>query len=74
MDELVIQSKFLRNMIGNFIRRFLVRKYKCVANVDINTLKVLLDNGNADIHLDLNISCGRGDLEKFIEILGRKGE
>ena len=66
MDEMKIQTKFLRRLIAKVIKRELKKKLGYDVQIDINTLTATVIDQKAHIHLDIDGEISTGDLEKLI--------
>lgn len=67
MDELRIKSKFLKGIIENYICKFVKKKTGIDANLHINDVDVVNNNGEISFSVSINGFCSEKELTKLIK-------
>lgn len=66
MDEMKINSAFMKNVIGKFAKTLLKKKLDCEADIQLNGLTVTITDGTIHVHLDVDAELNK---EEFLRIL-----
>ena len=68
MDEMRIESKYLQGVVSRIIRSVIRKRLGIEAEVLFNDpIKVTYDGEKANVHLNLNATLGKDDLDKLLK-------
>ncbi len=70
MDEMKINSKFMKNLIAKLIKRVIKKKTGCEADIYLNGLNVTITDGTAHIHLSVDAEVNNDELTKVLRTVG----
>lgn len=73
MDEMKITSKFTTNMISKIIKKLLLKKLGYDLGIQLNAVKVTIDDGKAHLHLDVDAELEKDEFTKIIKQVAFKG-
>ena len=70
MDEMHIGSKYLQGIISKIVKSVIRKKLGVEADVQFNDpISVTFDGENANVHVNVNATLGRDDLDKLLKDL-----
>ena len=70
MDEMHIGSKYLQGIISKIIKSVIRKKLGVEADVQFNDpISVTFDGEKANVHVNVNATLGRDDLDKLLKDL-----
>ena len=67
MDELKINSKFMRSIVSKLIEVVIKKRIGYKVKVDLNDLNVTVIDGQAHIHLSGDADMDKADLTKLVK-------
>ena len=67
MDELKIKSSLIRNLITKLISKTLEKKLGYKVNIQLNDLDVKVVDGDAHLHLDVNLDMDNQEFMKIVK-------
>lgn len=70
MDELKINSKFMRGIVGKLIGVAIKKKLGCKVHVNLNDLNVTVIDGQAHLHLNVDADMDKQTLTKLVRGIG----
>ena len=66
MDEMKITSKFMTGMVSKIITKILKQRLGYNIDLNLNAIKINLDDERAHIHLDVDADIDKYELTKII--------
>lgn len=70
MDEMKINSKFLRNLIAKFVKREVKKKAGYEVDIQLNEFTATVTDGTARVHLNVDAELGKDELTKLLAAIG----
>ena len=70
MDEMKINSKFLRNLIARFVKRAVKKKTGYEMDIQLNEFTATITDGTAHVHLNVDVELGKDELAKLLAAIG----
>ena len=70
MDEMKINSKFLRNLIARFVKRSVKKKTGYEMDIQLNEFTATITDGTAHVHLNVDAELGKDELAKLLAAIG----
>lgn len=70
MDEMKINSKFLRNLIAKFVKREVKKKSGYEVDIQLNEFTATVTDGTAHVHLNVDVELGKDELTKLLAVIG----
>lgn len=61
-----IESRFLTGVISKVIRKTLRKKFGYDVNISLNNVKVTVNDGNANIHIDADAELEKSEIVKIL--------
>ena len=70
MDEMKIESKFMRTVISKLASAMLGKKIGYNVDIQLNSLNVTIVEGKTHVHLDVAAELNKGELLKILKNIG----
>lgn len=70
MDELKITSKFMRNLLTKAISKLIQKKFGYKVDIQLNDLNVIIVDGKAHLHTDVNLEIDNNEFLKIVKSIG----
>ena len=70
MDEMKIQTPFLRGIVSKLFGRLFKKKWGVTADIKLNDLKCSVMDDKALVHLDIYAEMPKAEFEKLMGKLG----
>ena len=71
MDQMKIESKWLKGALSKFASNFLRNKSGCETNVKLNEFGVVAtENGTVHLHLNVDADISQEEFDKLLRRLG----
>lgn len=70
MDEMKINSKFLRNLIAKFVKKVVKKKAGYEVDIQLNEFTATITDGTVHVHLNADVGLGKEELTKLLAAIG----
>lgn len=70
MDEMKINSKFLKNLIAKFVKREVKKKIGYEVDFQLNVFTATVTDGTVHVHLNADAELGKDELTKLLTTIG----
>ena len=67
MDEMKIESKFLKGIISRWLAKQIKKKFGCEAWVALGDFKVEMDESTAKVHITIDAGCSKDEVKKLLD-------
>lgn len=70
MDEMKINSKFLKNLIAKFVKREVKKQAGYEVDIQLNEFTATITDGMAHVHLNVDAELDKDELTKLLTAIG----
>lgn len=70
MDEMRIESAFMRGVISKLFRAALKKKLDCNISIELYDFEASVEDGKMHIHLDADLDLEKEELMKLLKSIG----
>lgn len=70
MDELKLQTKFMRGIVAKLISKAISKKFGCDISIQINELELENKDGKVHIHANLSGEAKTDDIATIVKSIG----
>ena len=70
MDEMKINSKFMRNMVAKLVKKTVKKKVGYEVDIQLNEFTATVTDGTAHVHLSVDAELNKDELTKILGKIG----
>ena len=70
MDEMKIESKFMRGIVSRFIEKVMRDKLGYNLDVQLNKFRTTVIDEKTHVHLDIELDLSKEELDKLLKSIG----
>lgn len=70
MDEMKLESKWIRGLASKLIKKILRDKSGCNVDVQLNNFRTTVIDEKTHVHLDIDLELSKDELDKLLKGIG----
>ncbi len=70
MDEMKLESKWIRGIVSKLIKKILRDKSGCNVDVQLNNFRTTVIDEKTHVHLDIELDLSKDELDKLLKSIG----
>ena len=70
MDEMKLESKWIRGIVSKLIKKILRDKSGCNVDVQLNNFRTTVIDEKTHVHLDIELDLSKDEIDKLLKGIG----